>query len=90
MSRAIPLLPLQVLGGLKGDLYLYMQRNFLGSWFRASYFSMYKYVQQDLAFISRTVHVSAIHHAHHQEYITVSAVVVTYERWIVKCSVVTL
>jgi hypothetical protein len=28
-----------------------------------------------LAFISRTLHVSGIHHAHHQEYITASAVV---------------
>jgi hypothetical protein len=31
-----------------------------------------------LAFISRTLHVSGIHHAHHQEYITASAVGITY------------
>jgi hypothetical protein len=35
-----------------------------------------------LAFISRTLHVSGIHHAHHQEHITASAVVgITYEHW---------
>jgi hypothetical protein len=41
-----------------------------------------------LPFISRTLHVLGIHHAHHQEYITVSAVVaMTYDLWIMKCSV---
>jgi hypothetical protein len=41
-----------------------------------------------LGFIWRSVHISGIHRAHHQEYITASAVVgITYERWIVKCMV---
>jgi hypothetical protein len=41
-----------------------------------------------LVFISRSLHVSGIHHAHHQEYSTASAAIgITYERWFVKCMV---
>jgi NADH:ubiquinone oxidoreductase subunit 5 (subunit L)/multisubunit Na+/H+ antiporter MnhA subunit len=41
-----------------------------------------------LGFISRSLHVSGIRRALHQEYITVSAVIVIiYDCWIVKCMV---
>jgi hypothetical protein len=42
-----------------------------------------------LGFISRSLHVSGIRRAHHQERNTATAVIgITYERWIVKCMVV--